>query len=121
MIKVTDANSQPFMDAAFSGWTRPLVFLLLREEIIDGLVKEVATRIDCKGVVQPLEARKLYLKPEGQRSWTWLEVHVTGQQSPLKNNDRIGYLGKKYKVMALLDYTQNNYTELHLVEDFQRE
>ncbi len=121
MMKVSDANSQPFMGAAFGGWERPLKFLLIKEQIIDGVVKELVTCISCKGVVQPLEPRKLILKPEGQRSWTWLQIHIVGQTCPLKNNDRIEYKGRRHKVMALLDYTQNNYTELHLVEDFQNE
>lgn len=121
MMKVSDANSQPFMGAAFSGWERPITFILIKEQIIDGVVKDIPTSISCKGVVQPLEPRKLILKPEGQRSFTWLEIHVVGQYSPVKNNDRVEYKGRRYKVMALLDYTQNNYTELHLVEDFQHD
>lgn len=119
MMKVSDANSQPFMGAAFACWTSPLVFQLLREQIINGEVKDILTPINCKGVVQPLEARKLYLKPEGQRSFMWLQVHIVGQQTEIRNNDRIDYKSRRYKVMALLDYSINNYTELHLIEDFQ--
>lgn len=119
MKKVTDANAMPFMEAAFSNWTSPIALIRISQQIIDGIVTDTREYMRLIGTVQPLEERKLQLKPEGQRSFTWLQIHIVGGYSPLKNNDRVEYKGKKYKVMALWDYTQNNYTEYHLVQDFK--
>lgn len=117
--KATEANSMPTMGAAFSGWTVPVALVRLSQQIIDGIVTNTREYIRMIGVVQPLEARRLALKPEGQRSFTWLQMHIVGGYSPLKPNDRVEYKGKEYKVIALYDYSQSNYTEYELVQDFK--
>lgn len=119
---VSQANSQPIMGAAMAGWTSMLTFIKVTQSVIDGIVTDLRTPVRFQGVVQPLSDRKLYLKPEGQRSWTWLQVHAAVAPSckvDLLPNDRIEWNGKIFKVMSEFDYSQNGFWEYHLVGDFQ--
>lgn len=121
---VSQANSQPIMGAAMAGWQNALRFIKITQTIIDGIVKDSRSTVNFQGVVQPLEPRKLYLKPEGQRSWTWLQVHAAvgpGLKIELSPNDRVDWSGDVFKVMNEYNYSQNGYIEYHLVKDFQSE
>lgn len=121
---VSQANSQPIMGAAMAGWENPLQFIKIKDQIVDGVVVPTRTSVFFKGVVQPFSPRKLYLKPEGQRSWTWLQVHAAvspGQKIALIPNDKIEWNGDLYKVMNQTDYSQNGYIEYEIVKDFQSE
>ena len=111
----------PQLTAAFSGWGTTILLVKISQQIIDGFVQEIAQQIPFHGVVQPLSPKQLILKPEGERAWAWLQIHVQAS-SPVKLNvnDRIMYNNRKYKIMARLDYSANNYIEFHAVEDFQQ-
>jgi hypothetical protein len=113
-------NSLPRMAAAFYGWGSTLLLVKITQQIVDGFVQDIAQQIPFHGVVQPLSPKQLMLKPEGERAWTWLQIHVQAS-SPVKltPNDRVMYNCQKYKIMARLDYSANNYVEYHAVEDFQ--
>ncbi len=113
-------SGKPQISAAFSGWGSAILLVKISQQIIDGLVQEIAHQIPFHGIVQPLSAKQIALKPEGERAWAWLQIHIQAS-SPVKLdvNDRIMVDCRKYKVMGRLDYSANNYIELHCVEDFQ--
>lgn len=107
------------MFAAFSGWTSKITLLKHTENIVDGLVKITQTPICFSGTIQPLTAQEISLKPEGQRSWTWLQIHCLSRAMDLIPGDRLTWDGDIYKVMAQNDYSLNNYIEYHVVRDYQ--
>ena len=113
-------SGMPQISAAFSGWGVTLLLVKITQQIVDGFVQEIPHQIPFHGVVQPLSPKQLMLKPEGERAWTWLQIHMQAS-SPVKlaPNDRIMYNGQKYKIMARLDYTADNYVELHACQDYQ--
>ena len=113
-------SGAPQISSAFSGWESTIILVRISQQIIDGLVQDIAQQIQFRGVVQPLSAKQIALKPEGERAWAWLQIHIKAD-SPMKLdvNDRIMYNCRKYKVMAQLDWSANNFVELHCVEDFQ--
>ncbi len=118
--KVNQINQVPQINAAFCGWGSVLQLVKITQQVIDGLVQDIAHQIPFHGIVQPLSPKQIALKPEGERAWTWLQVHIQAS-SPVKidTNDRFIYNCCKYKVMGRLDYAANNYIELHAVQDFQ--
>ena len=72
------------------------------------------------GAVQPLSPNKIELKPEGQRSWEWLQIHMkTPITQTLDTNDQVVMNGRIYKIMAQNDYSQNGYIEYHAIYDYQ--
>lgn len=107
------------MRAAFAGWTLPLNLTKVVQRVVNGLVKEIFTAMNCTGVIQPLKLRDIKQYPEGQWSWTWYQIHIVGPIQNLDTNDKIIYDGQKYKVMGVFPYKLNNYTEYHIVQDFE--
>lgn len=119
--KLSDRHPGPQITAAPNGWQSKLILVDIQQQVVnDGFVQESAQQVEFSGVVQPLSPKQIMLKPEGQRAWTWLQIHVMNN-SPVKLNvnDRIMYNCRKYKIMARNDYTANGYMEFHAVEDFQ--
>jgi len=107
------------MKAVFAGWTSAINLLTIVQTIVDGLVVEVTTSVTFKGIIQPLNAQQLMLKPEGERSWQWLQIHAVEGSLNLKTNDKIQYNGFKYKVMGIWDYSLNGFIEYHIIQDYE--
>lgn len=113
------SSGMPQISAAFAGWTTKLLLVKRVEVVVDGFVQYNDTPIKFYGTMQPLSARDISLKPEGQRSWTWLQMHCFARSIELIPGDRIRWNGDNYKVMAQNDYSLNGYIEYHLVREFQ--
>jgi len=107
------------MNAAFAGWFSPITLTVISQEINAGLVTDNETMVTFKGVIQPLSPEQIQLKPEAQRSFQWLQIHCKTGGDRLNTNDRIAYGGKKFKVMAPLDYSLNGFLEYHAIEDYE--
>lgn len=106
------------MKAAFSGWQSDVSLVRITQTIVNGLVTDAEEAIKFKGVVQPLKPEAIALKPEGLRSWEWLQIHAF-KDSPLKTGEVILHDGRRFKVMEMKDYSLNNYIEYHVVEDYE--
>lgn len=110
-------SGMPNMAGTLVGWFQPLVFGVVVKEYINYEVVETMTEVNFRGVWQPLETRKLLLKPENQRSWTWIQCHAHTNLH-LENDSVIKFRGVQYRVMAQWDYSLNGFYEYHLVEDY---
>lgn len=119
MKNLKDISGMPQMGAAFAGWTSRITLSKITEVIKDGLVSSVSEEICFNGVIQPLSAEKILLKPEGQRSFQWLQIHCFATKNNLATNDRIVYNGRKFKIMAEYDYSLDNFIEYHAIQDFE--
>lgn len=80
-------------------------------------VVETGTPITFRGVIMPLSARRIELKPEGQRAWTWLQL-FSDPVLELDVDDVVLYLGKQTRVMATTDYRLYGYVLYELVQDW---
>lgn len=113
-------SGMPQMGRAFAGWTKSI--LLTRRVMSvdgDGLVTWIDTQFTFNGVIQPLNAKEVQLKPEGQRAFQWLQIHSFSGAFNLDDNDQIVYNGGIYKIMATRDYSLDNYIEYHAIKDYQ--
>lgn len=117
--KINQLSGMPQIGAAFSGWQTKIALVVITQTIVDGLTVDTPKTITFNGVVQPLSAKQIALKPEGQRAWAWLQIHCFSGNLNLKNNDRIKFNERFYKVMGVWDWSLDNYIEYHAVEDFQ--
>jgi hypothetical protein len=117
-LPLNQISGMPQMYAAFQGWRSTITVETVTQRIINGLVQDTKTPVSFKGVIQPLKPQEIALKPEGQRSWEWLWIHCLRGPLNLLTNDKIIYNSKEYKVMAVKDYSLNNYIEYHLVADY---
>lgn len=113
-------SGMPQMSAAFMGWSKTITLKKRIQSVdSDGMVYDVNSTIVFKGTIQPLSPKTIALKPEGQRAFTWLQIHALVGTLNLTVNDEIIYNGTKYKVMAVLDYSLNGFYEYHACEAFQ--
>lgn len=121
MITPGQISGMPQMKAAFAGWFSNITVVRIAEEITDGFVETTETEVTFKGTFQPLDPEQIQLKPDGQRSWQWVQIHCLTGSLNLETNDRILFNDTKYKVMNVYDYSLNNFIEYHLVRDYESE
>lgn len=119
--KNTPLNQQtgtvPNVGGAMLDWFQPMTFTLIEKSTVGFQVVETTTPISFRGVIQPLEGRKLQLKPEGQRAWTWLWLHADPSLT-LAVDDVVIYLGVRTRVMGQKDWKIYGYVSYELVQDW---
>lgn len=107
----------PDVSGAMKDYFQPMVFQPLTKTVSGFQVVETTTSIDFQGVIQPFTERQLMLKPEGERSWTWLWLHADPVLQ-LETDDVVLYLGVQTRVMKKKDYFLYGYVEYQLVQDW---
>lgn len=96
-----------------------MTFVLIQKQTVNFQLVERERSVSFLGVIQPLKARDLMLKPEGERAWTWNKVHADPSLQ-LKVDDVIKYLDTRFRVMARTDYKIYGYIRYELVQDWEK-
>lgn len=107
----------PDVSGAMQDWFQPMVFSQVVKEITAFQVIETENQIRFRGVIQPLSGRRLMLKPEGQRAWTWLWLH-SDISLKLEVDEVVSYRGVQTRVMSQKNYELYGYVEYELVQDW---
>lgn len=107
----------PDVSGAMRDWYQPLTFFQVTKSVVDFQVVEDKLATNFWGVVQPLTDRRLVLKPEGQRAWTWIWVHADPVLA-FEVDDIVEYLGTRYRVTSRRDYSIYGYMDYELVQDW---
>lgn len=113
------ASGMPQMRNTLNGWEVPLTLIKITQNIVDGDAVKTEQKIDFLGCWQPLRDEELQFKPENQRSWSWYWIHAKSGTLNLKTQDKIKFQGKRYKVMAVKDYSLNGFIEYQIVLDYE--
>lgn len=113
-----DTGTVPNVGGAMRDWFQPMVFVLVEKQTINFQEVELGTPICFQGVVQPFTDRELAIRPEGQRAWTWLQLHADPVLK-LAVDDCIIYLNVQYRVVSRKNYTNYGYCEYSLVQDYK--
>ncbi len=108
----------PNVNAALGGWQQPMVFGRVEKTVSGYQVSETLEPFNFRGVIQPLSARQIAYKPEGQRAWTWLMLHADPSLT-LNVDDVVTYLGKQTRITARKNYTNYGYVYYELVQDWE--
>lgn len=118
-VSVSDAAlPMPSVRETIMGWFRPLTLSKVIQRTVDFETVETEIPIKTQGTVQPFSPSMLQLKPEGTRSWEWLQIHATPDLQ-LETEDVIRYKGTQYRVMFSNGYEENGFVEYHVVNDYQ--
>lgn len=112
-------NGMPNMSNTLTGWEIPLTLVKIKQSIIQGDVIKTEQVINFMGVWQPLRDEELQFKPENQRSWSWYWIHAKSGTLNLQTQDKIIFENKRYKVMAVKDYSLNGFIEYQVVRDYE--
>lgn len=107
----------PDVSGALQDWFQPMTFGRVTKTVSGFQVVETELQTSFQGVIQPLTSRQLLLKPEGQRAWTWFQLHAEPVLS-LNVDEVVIWLGKQTRVMARKDYGIYGYVEYDLVQDW---
>lgn len=106
----------PNMRQALRGWTKRMTIQIIKRSIQDHeSVEEVVAPIVISSVLMPLQKRKIDVKPEGERTWIWWEMHTTEKLE-------LGWTfincsdGTRYRVMSTEDYSQAGFYKYELVQ-----
>lgn len=120
-IKIGCINTAlPNMSNTLNGWEVPVIAdYVYQERNVDGEITDLSKEMRIKGVLQPLKAEEVQLKPEGQRSWVWYQLHVKSSYDLLYTEQVVKVNNLKYRVMAVKNYDLYGYVEYHLVRDFE--
>lgn len=107
------------MSNTLTGWEVPLSLKKIKQSIVDGDAVKTEETIHFQGVFQPLKDEQLQSKPEGQRSWSWYWIHARSGTLNLNTQDKIIFENKRYKVMAVKDYSLYGYIEYQVIRDYE--
>lgn len=111
------AGTVPDVSGALRDYFQAMVFTRVQKQIIGHQVLETPVPVNFQGIIQPLTERQLFLKPEGQRAWTWFQLHADPVLT-LQVDDVVIWRGKQTRVMARKDFELYGYVEYHLVQDW---
>ena len=109
----------PQMSNTLTSWLIPLELEKITQDVVNGDVVETKTKIEFKGVFQPLKAELLQFKPEGQRSWQWFWIHAQAGSLNLTTGDKIIFSEERFKVMAVKDFSLYGYIEYEVILDYE--
>lgn len=112
------SGTTPDVSGALQDYFQPMVFSALVKIVSGFQVIETAKPINFQGTIQPFTDRQLYLKPEGQRAWTWYMLHADPVLS-LDVDSVVLWNSKQTRVMARKDYGLYGYVEYHLCQDWE--
>lgn len=113
-------SGMPQMAMTLSGWEVPLTLTKMIQSVNDGFVSFTEQTFNFMGVWQPLKDEQLQFLPENQRSWEWIWIHAKASDLNLETADKVIFNNKRYKVMAIKDYSLNGYIEYQLVRDYEK-
>lgn len=112
-------SGMPQMAMTLSGWEVPLTLTKMIQSVNDGFVSFTEQTFNFMGVWQPLKDEQLQFLPENQRSWEWIWIHAKAGTLNLQTADKVIFNDKRYKVMAVKDYSLNGFIEYQLVRDYE--
>lgn len=125
-IPITDAKdipldqitgSLPNVSNALLDWLQPLTFIMIVKSVVNFKLLESKTVYSFMGVVESITPTKLEMKPEGQRSWNYINIWTLPNVT-LKIDDIFSYMGKEYRVERRNDWVQYGYSEFEAVENY---
>ena len=107
----------PDVSGALQQYYQQLVFEPVSKLVNGFQVVETGTAINFRGVVQPLHGTQLLLKPEGQRAWTWLQIH-SDTSLQLNVDDVVIFKGIQTRIMMRKDTALYGFMEYHACQDW---
>ena len=120
-IKINQMNGLlPDVSDVLNGWEIPITANYVTQTVVDGIVTDVAMKKFIKGLKQPLKPEDVALKDEGQRSWSWNQIHIRESlYGELFTTQILTINGVNYKIKAKSDWVLNGYREYHAILDYE--
>ena len=122
--KINEISNTPQVGTTLKSWFYPITLQRLIISMVDFEAVKTPININTSGVIQPLSAEELKIKPEEQRSWEWLQVHCESNlqltpEGPGVIGDKVIYDGIRYRCLKRKNFKLYGYIEYHLVQDYE--
>lgn len=114
----TVSNSNlPNVGNAVKKWFQSMSFFKVTKTNVAYQTSEEMVEIKTMGTWQPLKAREIGYKPEGQRAFSWFRLHAL-PDFVLDNDEVVIKDGVQYRVQGFWPWNEYGYVEYHLYEDY---
>lgn len=117
--KLNEQGPLPQMNGAFKGWKSSLFLIQTTQVMVEGEVTLTTSETPFEGVKQPMSAKQIALKPEGQRAFQWFTLHVDNSELNLDVNDRVKFNDTEYKIMEIWPWNDAGFIEYHMIERYE--
>lgn len=108
----------PQVNGAMRNWFSQITIKILTKSVKEFKAIETAVEVNFLGVWESQPPEMLEIKPEGQRSWDW--VNVWCESAMIMNiDDFVVYQDKIYRVMKKTNWSIYGYVQYELVKDYQ--
>lgn len=114
---IDDLSTVPDVSAQMHALYQKLTLYKISKKFIDFEIVESRIPFTTSGVIQPLSGTKLEMKPEGQRSWDWQQLHCENGLI-LKTDEIVEYKGRKYRIIQQNGYQAYGFTYYEMVNDY---
>lgn len=114
----SDNPNLPNMSTTLESWFQNIVVGVITKVVENNRVRESTMDFQTRGVLQPLDAQQLEIKPEGQRSWKWFILHCQPSLS-LQTDDTVTIKSKRYRVMGRWGFDEYGFIKYELVQDYE--
>lgn len=108
----------PNVSLVLPGLMSPMKYLVTTKTAVDGVITESTTEtVWFRACIQPMPAREVHIKPEGQRTWNWSTLYTKQTLPPdalLEDTN-----GIQYRVLSLSDWSKGGYQKYDIVQGFQ--
>ena len=119
------ASPVPSMATTLYGILEPCVFVLVLKQQDPTTLRiiEIKQPISTAASHQPLKNREIEIKPEGQRSWTWIKVFAL-PDCPLQPKDVVilpwpEFNGQPFRIMGSKPWQSKGFMYYEMVADYQ--
>jgi len=111
--------SFPQLGTAVLSWSQKMTIGIVAKSQQDFKTVESVLGYTFMGVLQPLSAKQIEMKPEGERGWRYVQLHSSPVLQLQLDDVVILEDGYRYRVIALKQYDQYGYMEYELVRGFE--
>jgi len=90
-------SNVPNVADVVEGWLSYMKAKKIAKQVINGDVEETEVPVNFQGMIQVLSPYELSIKPEGERSWNWINMFC--DYANFKVDDKFIYNDTTYRVM----------------------
>ncbi len=109
----------PDVGSTMLGYFLPISLGKVVTTVVNHQVVRNVVPLLTMGVVMPLKATELEIKPEGERKWVWKKIFATPDLT-LRPDDIIVYKGVNHIVMGQADWSVNGMVKYDVIEDYRK-
>jgi len=108
----------PNLSRAVRGWTKRKTVKIITKATVNHKVTESTSNTTLNINVQPMPARQVDRKPEGERSWSWWSIIIRDPNVLLKTDDIVEVDGAGYRITKGNDWRRSGFTKYEAIQDY---